>query len=164
MEAGTAKLRTATWLGLGVTLETRLQFPDEGSPGANAVTLGLEVPLLHKGFESGDPPLLCRLHPWVPMPGFLPCKVRTPPSLPPRTMRGVEGWEQHRPRAKNGSLQTQPCREIPEKSLLNKMHSYPAAKRPLRNSQVRKVSLIPSASMVHNQYQPLRGRTWESSR
>lgn len=30
---GTAKLRTATWLGLGVTLETRLQFPDEGSPG-----------------------------------------------------------------------------------------------------------------------------------
>lgn len=83
MEAGTAKLRTTTWLGLGVTLETRLQFPDEGSPGANAVTLGLEVPLLHKGFESGDPPLLCRLHPWVPMPGFLPCKVRTPPACLP---------------------------------------------------------------------------------
>lgn len=56
----------------------------------------LGVPPLHKGFESGDPPLLRRLHPWVPMPGFLPCKVRTPPSLPPRTMLGVEGCEQHR--------------------------------------------------------------------
>ena len=67
-------------------------------------------------------------------------------------------------RAKNGSLQTQPCRKIPVKSLPNKMHSYPAAKRPLRSSQVGKVLLIPSASTVHNQYQPLRGRTWESSR
>lgn len=51
----------------------------KGHLGANAVTLGLEVPPLHKGFESGDPPLLRRLHPWVLMPGFLPCKVRTPP-------------------------------------------------------------------------------------